>query len=47
MTSKSLYMLVSPLPKVVATVDSIVTGALGGIILTYRSSLTITVVVNI
>ena len=39
-------MLVSPpKPKVVAIIDSVVTSALGGIILTYYS--TIAVVVNI
>ena len=43
-------MLVSPLdpkPKVVTTIDSIITSTLGSIILTYRSLATITVVVNI
>jgi hypothetical protein len=30
---------VSLLPKVVTTIDSVVTGALGGIVLTYYSSL--------
>ena len=35
-----LAILVSPLvPKVVATVDSVVTGAFSGILLTYRSPL--------
>ena len=35
-----LYILVSPsIPKVVATIDSVVTSYLGGIILTYYSSL--------
>jgi hypothetical protein len=36
------YMLVSPpdpKPKVIAIVDSVITSALGGIVLTYRSSL--------
>ena len=43
-------ILVSPLdpkPKVVAAVDSVVAAYLDGIVLTYRSSTTITVVVNI
>ena len=44
------YILVSyldPKPKVVATVDSVVTGALGSIISTHYSLAIITVVVNI
>jgi hypothetical protein len=45
--SKLLYILISLLPKVVTTIDSVVTGALGSIVLTYYSFLTITIVVNI
>ena len=46
----SSYILVSPLnpkPKVVTTVDSVITSALGGIVLTCYSLATITIVVNI
>ena len=45
--SELLYILVSLLLKVVATIDGVVTGALGGMVSTYYSFLTITVVVNI
>jgi hypothetical protein len=37
--SKSLYILVSLLPKVVTTIDSVITSTLDSIVLTYRSFL--------
>jgi hypothetical protein len=37
--SKSLYILISPLPKVVTTIDSVITSALGGIVSTCHSFL--------
>jgi hypothetical protein len=37
--SKSLYILVSLLPKVVTIIDSVITGTLDSIVLTYYSSL--------
>ena len=43
--SLSLILVSPPKPKVVATIDGVVTGALGSIVLTYY--FTITLVVNI